>query len=75
MPGSELGFSTSSLANGRNLVLDREVSEKRLHLRRPHLRRVTLVMKPDVALNPVHIGLLGADAVVLNTQPLPHLIE
>jgi hypothetical protein len=32
-------------------------------------------MKPDEAFNPIDVGLLGADAVMLHTQPFTHLIE
>ncbi len=49
--------------------------EKSLHLRRAHLRGMTLGVKQDKAANPIRIGLLGADAVVLKTDCIPHLVE
>jgi hypothetical protein len=32
-------------------------------------------MKPNEAFNPIHIGLLGADAVMLHPQAVAHPIE
>ncbi len=52
-----------------------EMCEKSLHLRRAHLRGMTFGVKQDKAANPIQIGLLGADAVVLKTDFVPHLVE
>ena len=36
---------------------------------------MTLALKPDEAFNPVHISLLGADAVMLHAQAVTYLIK
>ncbi len=57
---------------GQGLVLCRrgdlafhgEMGEERLHFRLGHLERMTFVVKADVSFDPVHIGILRADAVM-----------
>jgi len=51
------------------------LTQERLHLRRPHLPWMPLAMKKDEPTNPLHIGVLGAQAVVLGSDPIPYLIE
>lgn len=38
-------------------------------------RRVVLVMVENMALNPIHIGWPGANAVMPNTDFLAHLVK
>ena len=42
--------------------------QKNLYLARAHLGRVTLVKMQNEAFNPVRIGLLGTDAVMLEAN-------
>ena len=46
-----------------------------LCLRLTHLDRVTLAMKEDEPLDPIHVSSLGSLAVVASANRLPHLIE
>ena len=50
-------------------------SEESRHLSGPHLTRVTLAMKEDVALDPTDIRFLGSTAVMAGTDGVPHAIE
>ncbi len=61
--------------SSRNLADDGKMSEKRLNFRRPHFCGVTFVMEKNKAANPPHIGLLGADTVMLPTQDMTDLIK
>ena len=58
-----------------DMARDREIGEKRLDFRRAHRRRMALAVKMDVASNPVDIRLLGADAVMLQPDPMANLVE
>lgn len=49
--------------------------KKRLDLRRAHVDRVALAVEQDEALDPVAIGLLGAQAVVTGADGRAHLVE
>jgi hypothetical protein len=51
------------------------VSEEGADLGATHLVGMALAVEEDVALGPVEIGLLGANAVVLATQKVAHLAE
>jgi hypothetical protein len=53
----------------------RELRQERLDFRRPHGQRVPLAGKPVEALNPVDVGLLGAQAVALDTDAPAHALE
>jgi hypothetical protein len=53
----------------------RNMSKKGLHSRHAHFARMWLVTKEDIAFNPVHICLLGAEAVVLEAGFTAHLAE
>ena len=50
---------------GRHLSDDSEMRQEGLDLGRAERRRMTLAVEQHVASNPVGVGLLGADAVVL----------
>ena len=58
-----------------NMARDCKIGEKRLDFRRAHRRRMALVVKMDVASNPVDISLLGADAVMLQPDLMANLVE
>ena len=49
--------------------------EECFDLWRAHVGRVALAVVEDEALDPVHVGLLGAVAVVLDAQSIAHAIE
>ena len=51
------------------------VREERLDLDRPHLARMPLVVKEDIATDPADVGLLGPDRVMEQPEFRPHLIE
>jgi hypothetical protein len=59
----------------RNAALDGEIGQELGNLGRAHFGRMTLAVKQDEASNPVQIGLLGANAVVLYTYAVADLIE
>ena len=63
------------LSRGGDLLLDRQVVEKLLNVLLIHLGRMAFVMKEDVALDPIDVGLLSANAVVLAANRLPDLIQ
>jgi hypothetical protein len=49
--------------------------QKRLNILRAQIFRVSLVMEVDIAFNPIHIALLGADRIVLHPQLVAHLVK
>jgi hypothetical protein len=63
------------LRRRRDCVRDREVGQKGLDLRAANLDGVTLAVEPDEASNPVHISLLGSEAVVFQANAIAHLTE
>ena len=63
------------LRTGRDVAHRRQVRQERLHLPRAHPGRVPLAVKKDEAFNPVQIGLLGAQTVVLDPDLLAHALE
>jgi hypothetical protein len=63
------------LGRRSNVLLNREVTQERIHLRSTHLPRVAIAVKVDEPANPVNIGLFGTQAVMLDTATLAHLIE
>ena len=62
------------LRRGGHLSLDGEMGEKALHLELAHGGGMTLAMKQDVAFDPIDVGLLGADAIMLEPHPLAALL-
>jgi hypothetical protein len=71
----EYGVQRLILRRGRDVTLRREIAQKRGELRCAHLSRVALAVKQDEAPDPLHICLLGTDAVVPKPDHLAHLIE
>jgi hypothetical protein len=63
------------LGAGRDTSHDGQVRQERLDFRSPHVAGMPLVVKEDVAANPVDVGLLGADRVMEQTELVPHLVE
>ena len=49
--------------------------QKRLDLRPTHVARVAQAAPFDKHLDPLHIGLLGAKAIVLVTDSFTHLVQ
>jgi hypothetical protein len=58
------------LRGGRDVPLHGQARQERLDVDCAELRWMALVVKMDEASNPVHVGLLGADAVVLEAHAL-----
>jgi hypothetical protein len=63
------------LRRGRHRLRRCEMGQKRLDLRRPHLGGLSLVMMRHEAPDPVHVRLLGPDAVMLAPDPVPDLVQ
>ena len=63
------------LRGGGNLPVDRQMREKRLDLRGAKFRRMPLVVEENEAFNPVDIGLLRANAVVLAADGVVNAVE
>ena len=51
-----------------HVALDGQRAQEPRDLRRPHLRRVALVVEQDEAPDPAHVGLLGTQAAVTCAQ-------
>ncbi len=51
------------------------MGEERFYLWGAHILRVAFVVEEDEALDPVDVGLLGADGVVLAADGVSNLIE
>lgn len=56
------------LRGGLHLPVYRQMAQEGLYLRRAHVLRVALAIEQDEAAHPVHVGLLGTDAVVPRAQ-------
>ena len=63
------------LRRGRDVALRREMIEKRRHLRFAHRFRVALAVEKDETLDPVHVGIFRAPAVVTPPDRLVHPVE
>ena len=63
------------LRGGGDVALDGQVGEERLDLRAAHIFGVALAVEQDEAPDPIDVGLLGADGVVLDANRVAHLIE
>src|SRR5207249_2661876 len=63
------------LSRSRHFLLHGQMIEKLLHLAFAHLRRMSLVMKKDVALDPIDVIFLGTNAIALTSNRLTHPIE
>jgi hypothetical protein len=63
------------LCRGGDDPLGGEVREESADLVHTHLCRVSLAVKEDEALNPIGVGALGADAMMLQPQAPPDLLK
>jgi hypothetical protein len=64
------------ILSGRGDVApDRQVTEERRQFSGAQLARVALVVKEDEAADPLQVRVLGANAVVPDTDELTHLVE
>jgi hypothetical protein len=59
----------------RQPSFDCKMVQKLLQFRRAHLRWMPLIVKENIFLDPVDIGSLGAQTVVLAANRLSYLIE
>lgn len=57
------------------MLLDGQVGKEGLDFGAAHLDGVTFVMKQDVASDPGHVGLFGADRIVLEADGITHLVQ
>ena len=63
------------LRRSGDLRVDSQVSEERFEVRTRQIRRMAIAMKADEVFDPVDIRLLGAEAVVLEADPVADLVE
>ena len=63
------------LGGGGHVALHGQMGEEGFHLCGAHVLGVALVVEKDVAFDPVDVGLLGADGVVLQADDVANLIE
>jgi hypothetical protein len=63
------------LRRGGDGAVGGEVREELADLVRAHLCGVALAVVEDEALDPVDVGALGADAIMVQPQAPPHLLE
>ena len=63
------------LGGSRHVAMDRQVRQERDHLRLAHLQGMPLVVEQDEILRPLHVGILGADAVMQSPGRVTDLIE
>ena len=63
------------LGRSRYVSLDRKVGQKALDLGFAHGVRMALPMEQDESFYPVPIGLLGADAIMLQAQTLADPVQ
>jgi hypothetical protein len=63
------------LGAGRDAPLHGQVRQERLDFRSPHFPGVSLVVKEDIAANPLDVGLFGANGVMQQPELLPNLVE
>src|SRR5437588_12518947 len=63
------------LRGGSHLLIDSQMIEELLHLMGTHLHWMSLVMKEDVALDPINVGGFSAQTVMLAPNRLPDLVK
>ena len=63
------------LRAGADVAFDGEMRQKLIDLGSAHVDRMALVVKEDVALDPVVVGVFGADGVMEEATHVPHTIE
>jgi hypothetical protein len=71
----EDGVQRLILRGRGDIAADGEVAEEGAQVIGAQLAGMALAMEEDVTANPLQIGLLGSDAVVLDTDDVAHLIE
>ena len=63
------------LGGGGYVLMRRQVGQEGFYLRHAHLLGMEFIMEEDVAPDPVHVGLFGADGIVLELDGIAHLIQ
>jgi len=63
------------LRRSRDAALDRQIGEKSADLGFTHLTWVPFAMEQDEPLDPIQIGILGADAEVPHPSRAAHLLQ
>ena len=63
------------LGGGGHILPHSDVRQKRLNFGRAHLPGMPLAVEKDKAPNPVDVALFRANAVVLETNPLPDFVQ
>ena len=63
------------LRGSGNVLIDGQMSEKLGDLAFAHFGWVAFAMEKDVAPNPIHVSLLGADRIVFYAQVPPKAVE
>ncbi len=63
------------LRAGADLAFDGKMRQKLIDLGRAHVDQMALVVKEDVALDPVVVGVFGTDGVMEQATHVPHTIE
>jgi hypothetical protein len=63
------------LRRSRHRALDRQMTQKRRHLDRIHVEGMAFFMEQNEAPNPLHIGILGPNAVVPEPNLLTHPVK
>ena len=63
------------LRRSTHVAFHRQRSQERFQLGLAHFRRVALAVKDDVSFCPLHVALLGADAVMLEADTLAQLVQ
>jgi hypothetical protein len=63
------------LRRRRNVPVNGQMRQKAVDLGCAHLQRVTFVVEEDEALDPIDVGVLGADAVVANGAGLADPVQ
>ena len=56
-------------------AFDGQVGQERHHLGGTQIARMTLVVKNDEALDPIHVGMFSAEAVMFKPDFIPDLIQ
>ena len=63
------------LRRSGNAAVDRQMSQKAFDFGRLHLPGVAFAVKEDKAADPLDVSVLGADAVMLEPDAIPHLVQ
>ena len=71
----EQGTQSLILSGCCHLFLNGQVGEEGFNIRDAHLLGMALMMKQDVAANPLHVGLLCTVGIVLEPNSLSNLVE